>query len=374
MAGRVVQGLGAGAISAIIYVIIARGYDRAVQPRMIAIISSAWVIPGLVGPALAGYVRRRPSPGAGPSWPWCRCCRWRCWPWPDRCAGSALPNGRLGRRGDAAPTGGQRDRRGAPGSGRRACCWAPWARATCWSSAWPWPAACCWPFRRCVACCRPARCSAQPGRGAAVAVVGLVSIAFFGVEAFVPLAVSSIRNAGTVAGGLALAAAAVTWAAGSWVQARLTGRGPRRAMTGAGHRAHCGGHRHGGGDPGHLAAGLGGGRGLGASAAWGWALAYSTATLAIIETAEAGEEGAASAAVSWPNALGDRAGHRLGRRGRGLRRDRSVRLGAGDRHRRPAAADRLCASRCRSPAECPSRWPPAARRLRQAGSAAYPPL
>ena len=38
VAGRVVQGFGAGAILAITYVIIARGYDRPAQPRMIAII------------------------------------------------------------------------------------------------------------------------------------------------------------------------------------------------------------------------------------------------------------------------------------------------------------------------------------------------
>src|SRR5918996_5359677 len=56
VAGRVIQGLGAGAIFSIVYVIIGRGYESAAQPRMIAIISSAWVIPGLLGPAVAGYV------------------------------------------------------------------------------------------------------------------------------------------------------------------------------------------------------------------------------------------------------------------------------------------------------------------------------
>ena len=56
VAGRVMQGLGAGAISSITYVVIARGYAAEAQPRMIAVISSAWVVPGLVGPALAGWV------------------------------------------------------------------------------------------------------------------------------------------------------------------------------------------------------------------------------------------------------------------------------------------------------------------------------
>ena len=74
VAGRVVQGFGAGAIASITYVIIARGYDRAVQPRMVAIISSAWVIPGLLR-ASAGRLCGRglllaldlPRPGSTPS-------------------------------------------------------------------------------------------------------------------------------------------------------------------------------------------------------------------------------------------------------------------------------------------------------------------
>jgi MFS family permease len=146
--------------------------------------------------------------------------------------------------------------------------------------------------------------TARPGRGAAVAVLGLISVAFFGTEAFVPLAVASIRGAGTVVGGLALTAAAVTWAAGSWLQARLAGRGSRRGLMAAG------------------VALIGVGIGLEAAvpltsaapvwlaaAAWavsglGMGIAYSTATLAIIESAPSGEEGAASAAIQLANTLG----------------------------------------------------------------------
>ena len=56
VAGRVVQGFGAGAISAVAYVAVARGYAPADRPHMIALLSSAWVAPGLIGPALAGVV------------------------------------------------------------------------------------------------------------------------------------------------------------------------------------------------------------------------------------------------------------------------------------------------------------------------------
>jgi MFS family permease len=120
----------------------------------------------------------------------------------------------------------------------------------------------------------------------------------------VPLAVSSIRGAGPIAGGLALTSAAVTWAAGSWLQARLAPRRSRRGL---------------------MAAGLGlimVGIALEtlvpltalapvwlAAVAWavtglGIGVAYSTATLICIETAPAGSEGAASAAIQLANTLG----------------------------------------------------------------------
>jgi hypothetical protein len=146
--------------------------------------------------------------------------------------------------------------------------------------------------------------TARPGRGAAIAVLGLISVAFFGVEAFIPLAVSSLRNAGTLAGGLALTAAAVTWAAGSWLQARMATHGSRRGLTAIGIGL------------------IGIGIGLEAAvpltslnpvllAAAGWGLsglgmgiAYSTATLASIQTAPEGSAGAASASVQLAEALG----------------------------------------------------------------------
>ena len=54
--GRVVQGAGAGVVPAIAYVTIRRAYPETVRPRMFAILSTAWVVPGLVGPAVAGWI------------------------------------------------------------------------------------------------------------------------------------------------------------------------------------------------------------------------------------------------------------------------------------------------------------------------------
>src|SRR5699024_10631260 len=54
--GRAIQGLGAGAIPAIAYVAIGLAYPEALRPRMFALNATAWVLPGLVGPAIAGAI------------------------------------------------------------------------------------------------------------------------------------------------------------------------------------------------------------------------------------------------------------------------------------------------------------------------------
>jgi MFS family permease len=53
---RVIQGLGAGAVPPIAYVAIGRSLPERLRPRMFATLSTAWVLPGVIGPALAGFV------------------------------------------------------------------------------------------------------------------------------------------------------------------------------------------------------------------------------------------------------------------------------------------------------------------------------
>lgn len=53
---RFVQGLGAGAIPPIAYVAIGRTMPEELRPRMFATLSTAWVLPGVFGPAIAGAV------------------------------------------------------------------------------------------------------------------------------------------------------------------------------------------------------------------------------------------------------------------------------------------------------------------------------
>src|SRR3712207_7573513 len=56
----------------------------------------------------------------------------------------------------------------------------------------------------------------------------LLNMAFFGVDAFVPLGLTSVRNQSTTSAGLVLTAATVTWTTGAWLQARLASRRGRR--------------------------------------------------------------------------------------------------------------------------------------------------
>ena len=297
VAGRVIQGLGGGAMGSIIYVAIARGYAPEAQPRMIAVISSAWVVPGLVGPALAGYITQETS-----------------WRWAFLALAPLLPiaaiavSGPIARlRVDEAAEG-----RDPMGIVRAALQLAVGAAVMLGAPAAPSlllavPAVVVGallargPLQRLLP---PGSLSARPGRGAAIAVLALVTVSFLGVEAFVPLAVSSLRGAGPIAGGLSLTAAAVTWAAGSWLQARLAPRRSRRTLAATGLVLILAGIALEtlvpvtALPPVQLAAAAW------AVAGFGMGLTYSTITLICIETAPPGGEGATSAAVQLANALG----------------------------------------------------------------------
>jgi MFS family permease len=56
IAGRMVQGLGAGAIIVSVYVTVAQAYSERVRPRAFAALAGAWVLPALVGPFAAGAI------------------------------------------------------------------------------------------------------------------------------------------------------------------------------------------------------------------------------------------------------------------------------------------------------------------------------
>jgi len=61
VSGRLVQGLGGGALTVALYVVIARVYPPVLHAKIFAAFSAAWVIPSLVGPFAAGMVAQLAS-------------------------------------------------------------------------------------------------------------------------------------------------------------------------------------------------------------------------------------------------------------------------------------------------------------------------
>ena len=302
IAGRALQGFGGGVIGSVAYVAVGRGYPESARPRMLALQSTAWVVPGLIGPAVAGLV----ADGVGWRWVFLGLA-----PLPPLAAGLALPALRriprgaattrdLGRIGAAAAL--------AAGAGvllsgvgrdevRVA---APLAVA---GIALAVPA-----LRRLLP---PGTLRAAPGLPAAVAAMALLNLAFFGVDAFVPLALVEERGRSVRFGGLVLTAATITWTIGSWLQARFAPRSSRRLLVGLGLVL--------------VAVGSGGATLVLWPAvpvavgplAWGVAglgigLAFSTLSLVVLETATPGEEGAAASSLQLANVLGGGLGTGIG--------------------------------------------------------------
>jgi MFS family permease len=65
---------------------------------------------------------------------------------------------------------------------------------------------------------------ATAGLPATILLRGVLTFMFFAPDAYVPLALETWRDAGTLTGGIALTAATLAWTAGAWVQARTVGR------------------------------------------------------------------------------------------------------------------------------------------------------
>jgi len=143
----------------------------------------------------------------------------------------------------------------------------------------------------------------RPGLPAAVALRGIIAFAFFGVDAFVTLALTDVRGTSVGLGGVALTAAALAWTAGSWVQERRVAQIGPRAFVRVGALA--------------IACGIAGMIVVAQLAvpiacavlAWGVAglgmgLAYAPVSLIVLGEAPTGAEGAASAALNLSETLG----------------------------------------------------------------------
>lgn len=59
VAGRAIQGLGGGLVIVALYVVVGRAYPERLRPSVFAAFSSAWVLPSIVGPLVAGAVTQQ---------------------------------------------------------------------------------------------------------------------------------------------------------------------------------------------------------------------------------------------------------------------------------------------------------------------------
>lgn len=302
IAGRAVQGLGAGVIGSVAYVAIGRGYPEAAKAQMLAILSSAWVIPGLIGPAVAGLV------AGSLGWRWVFL---GLAPLMPLAAILALPALRQLDQTSSAPREWSRVRQAvqlAAGFALVQAGLGDLPRLVQLGLVVVGLILGLTGLRRVL----PAgSLRAAPGLPAVVATMGLLTMAFFGVDTFLPLALTTVRDQSIAAAGLTLTAATIFWTTGAWIQARLASRISRRKMGIIGLAI--------------IAVGILGSAAvllpetplLLAPVAWGIAglgigLTFSTTSLAMLELAPEGQEGMASSALQLSNQLGVAVGAGLG--------------------------------------------------------------
>ncbi len=244
-AGRFVQGLGAGALTTLQLVIVARYYELTLRPKMLAVMSSAFIVPGIVGPSIAAAI------AAGPGWRWV--------------FGGLLPlllvavvllvptvarRERAAAAVAAAPSDAHRPSDVAADTGavgdRPVRWWGPVALSlglavaiaagSTAQVAWV-PVA----LVAAVVAIIGMRVTLPPGTlgaapppvPAAVRSALFAALAYLTFEAFLPLALTTVRGEPLLLASFPLTVAAFCWTTGAWVQARIPPRRrPRAAMIG----------------------------------------------------------------------------------------------------------------------------------------------
>ncbi len=214
VAGRFVQGFGCGLLITATYVVIGQTYPEELRPKLFAALSSAWILPALIGPVMSGTITQQLS-----------------WRWvflgllPFVLIGAALMLPVL-RTLRVDPS----DRSGALADPRRilhALAVAGGIAALAQAGQHPSPlsvvlaigglAALVWGLRTLL----PAgTIRVRRGVAAPIAIRGLLAGSFFAIESLVPLSMTVQHGYSPTAAALPLACSGVTWAAGSWWQGR----------------------------------------------------------------------------------------------------------------------------------------------------------
>ncbi|MEV0348154.1 MFS transporter [Nonomuraea sp. NPDC050680] len=262
LAARGVQGLGAGCTIVAVYVMIARVYPADVRPKVFAGLSAAWVVPAMVGPAVAGFV--------ADTWGW----RWVFFgiiplvvpalvmlvpalnkpahePDASHASGDAGPADLPDLPGSSGSSGSS----GAGGGSVEGARSRPFAMTVAATAAAGGAGVLLYgvdklhisPVPSAVAVLVGLVCLGYglakllpPGalrfsRGLPTTIMmrGLFSAAFFGVNSFIPLALQQVKSFGPTAAGIALTTGALGWSTGSYLQSRRSVEPHRRIRTGA---------------------------------------------------------------------------------------------------------------------------------------------
>ncbi len=215
VAGRFVQGLGAGVVPAIGYVAIGRVYSVEKRARMFAVLSTAWVVPGVIGPALAERISS-----------------WIGWRWvflgflPFAAVAGSLIVPAMMHLTALRPDQPRRERflRRRLVEAARVAAGAALVVAGFTASRWLLLPAVAGgaligvgPLRRLTP---PGTLRGAAGLPAVVLSRGLLTFAFFGTDTFVPHALTAGRGTSTFAGSIAVTVATLAWTSGAWVQER----------------------------------------------------------------------------------------------------------------------------------------------------------
>lgn len=213
LVARALQGIGGGAVIVALYVMIARVYPERHRPAAFGALSSAWVVPSLLGPVIAGFLTENLS-----------------WRWvflglaPFVALGTLLLVPTLRRLGSGAGTGATPARRGMPWAAVGA---AGGVVAVNWAAQNPSPAAAVLGAAG-LGALVPSLLVLLPrgtfrvrtGIPAMVASRGMLAGLFFTAQAFVPLVLSVAHGYSPTAAGVPLTAGSLGWAAGALLQGR----------------------------------------------------------------------------------------------------------------------------------------------------------
>jgi MFS family permease len=302
VAGRVLQGLGAGAIPAVAYVAIGHSLAERQRARMMAVLSTAWVVPGLLGPAASAEVTRLFG--------------WRVVfvgliPLVAVAGMLALPAlVRIGR-----PAGEHATEHRLVDAVRTAAGSALLLQGLGTQDALPavllllaglavgLPA-----LRRLL----PAgTLSARRGLPATILSRGLLTFAFFGADAFVTLAITTVLHRSTTTASVVITGSTLAWAAGAWMQARLNEEWEGRRLIFVGVCLLAGGIAG-------LIISLHSGVPIAevllawSVAGFGMGLAYAPTSLMMLRETAAAQRGRASASLTLSDVLGTALGTGLG--------------------------------------------------------------